>query len=176
LEVSMIKSVTFISMVVTTFVLVLLAGVVYAYQGFAASAPTSTPQATMNPQTVDLSLNAQPQTNNSDISPQDAASTAVNFSNRKDLYSVELADFNGSQTYKVTFSSGDTIYVSLNGQVVGSAPPTQAQSVVVTPTTSPKPVVIYQGQVKKRPTAGHGSSSSGGGGGGGGGDHEGGGD
>jgi hypothetical protein len=49
----MIKSVTFISMAVTTFVLVLLAGVVYAYQGFAVSAPTPTLQATFNPQTVD---------------------------------------------------------------------------------------------------------------------------
>ena len=171
----MIKSVTFISMVVTTFVLVLLAGVVYAYQGFAASAPTPTLQSDINPQTVDLALNAQsPQTNTSDISPQDAASTAVKFSSCTDLYSVELADFNGYQTYKVTFSSGDTIYVSLNGQVVGSAPPPQSQSVVASPTTSPTPAVIYQGPIKKRPTAGHGSSSSSSGGGGGGGNHKGG--
>jgi hypothetical protein len=173
----MIKSVTFISMVVTTFVLVLLAGVVYAYQGFAASAPSPTLQATSNPQTVDLSLNAQSQTNSSNISPQDAASTAVKFSNRTDLYSVELADFNGSQTYKVTFSSGDTIYISLNGQVVGSAPPPQSQSVIASPTTLSTPAVIYQGPIKKRPTAGRASSSgSGGDGGGGGGSHEGGGD
>jgi len=170
----MIKSVTFISMAVTTFVLVLLAGVVYAYQGFAVSAPTPTLQATFNPQTVDLSLNTKSQTNTSDISPQDAASTAVKFSNRTDLYSVELADFNESQTYKVTFGSGDTIYVSLNGQVVGSAPPPQSQSVVASPTTSPTPAVIYQGPIKKRPTAGHGSSSSSSGGGGGGGNHKGG--
>jgi uncharacterized membrane protein YgcG len=173
----MIKSVTFISMIVTTFVLVLLAGVVYAYQGFAASAPTPTLQSTFNPQTVDLSLNPQSQTNSTDISPQEAASTAVKFSNRTDLYSVELADFNGSQTYKVTFSSGDTIYVSFNGQVVGSAPPPQSQSVVASPTTLSTPAVIYQGPIKKRPTAGHGgSSSSSNGGGGGGGGHEGGGD
>jgi uncharacterized membrane protein YgcG len=173
----MIKSVTFISMVVTTFVLVLLAGVVYAYQGYAASAPSPALQATSNPQIVDLSLNAQSQTNTSNISPQDAASTAVKFSNRTDLYSVELADFNGSQTYKVTFSSGDTIYVSLNGQVVGSAPPPQSQSVVASPTIQSPPAVIYQGPIKKRPTAGHGSSSgSSGGGEGGGGGHEGGGD
>jgi len=167
----MIKSVTFISIATTTFVLVLLGGVVYAYQGFIS--PTLAVQQPSSPQTINLPLIAPTSTNIPDISPQDAASIAVKFSSRTDLYSVELAAFNGAQTYKVTFSSGDTVFVALNGQVVGSTPP--SQSAITSPTSQPKPSIIYSGPIKKAATAGHGGSSGSTGGGGGDG-HEGGGD
>jgi uncharacterized membrane protein YgcG len=171
----MIKSATLISMALTSFVLVLLAGVVYAYQGFAAAPTTSSEQLTSsNVQNVALPVVAPSPTDTNVISPQDAASLAASFSSRKDLYSVELANFNGSQTYKVTFSSGDILYVSLTGQVVGSAAPTQ--QIVSAPATPIQPVVVFTGPTKKHASSGGGSSSSGGSGGGnGGGEHDGGG-
>lgn len=170
----MTKNVTLISVAVTTVVLMTLAGVVYAYQVLI------TPQTAMNtsvsPQTVAFPLIASAaSTSNTDISPQDAAAVAVKFSNRTDLYSIEVADFNGSQTYKLTFSTGDVLYIGLDGQVVGSAPPTK--SMVASPTSPPPPAVIYTDPIKKQASSGNHNNSGGGGGGhDGGGEHEGGGD
>jgi uncharacterized membrane protein YgcG len=169
----MIKSATFISIAVTTFVLILLAGVVFAYQGSITSVSLPTAQASSDMQAVALPVIAPSPTNIPAISPQDAASIAVKFSNRTDLYSVELADFNGFQTYKVVFSSGDAIYVAMDGKVVGVV--SSSQPVVASPTPQPMPAVVYTGPVKKRPTIGNGGGDSNSGGGGGG-EHEGGGD
>lgn len=166
------KSIVLVSMALTTFVLVLVAGVVYAYQGFIAPSPTPTVQSSSSLQTVALPLNEQSQAIVQSISPQDAATIAVKFSSRTDLYSVELADFNGSQSYKVTFSSGDVIYVAMTGQVVGSAPP--SQTILASPTPAPPPAVIYTGPIKKRASGNGGDSGNSGGGDGGGGGHEGG--
>jgi uncharacterized membrane protein YgcG len=162
----MIKSVTLISVAVTTVVLLTMAGVVYAYNGLITTKPKTLQPANPNSQDIALPVAASVPADNPDISPQDAASIAIKFSNRTDLYSEELADFNGSQVYKLTFASGDAIYVDLKGQVVGSTPPSQA--VVASPTTQPPPAVIYTGPVKKH-ASGHsgdgsgGTSSSGGG-------------
>ncbi len=164
----MIKSVTFISIAITTFVLILLAGVVYAYQGSITSASLPTAQASSYMQAVALPVISPSPTDTPAISPQDAASVAVKFSNRTDLYSVELADFNSSQTYKVVFSSGDVIYVAMDGRVIGIA--SLSQPVVASPTTQPQ--VVYTGPIKKRPTSGHGGGNNNPGGGGGG-EHEG---
>lgn len=167
----MIKSVTFISIAVTTFVLILLAGVVYAYQGSITSTSSAPAQASSDVQSVVLPLIASSPTDIPTISPQDAASIAVKFSNRTDLYSVELADFNSSQTYKVVFSSGDVIYVAMDGRVIGIA--SSSQSVVASPTVQPQ--VVFTGPIKKRPTRGlSGGNNNLGGGGGGSGDHQGG--
>ncbi len=38
------------------------------------------------------------------------------------MFSVQLANYNGQQAYMVTFSSGDLVYVSLQGQVLGVVP------------------------------------------------------
>ena len=57
------------------------------------------------------------------LTPQEAALVAANFLGRTDLYSVEFTTWNGTNIFKVTFSSGDVVYVDLNGQVLGSEPP-----------------------------------------------------
>jgi uncharacterized membrane protein YgcG len=168
------KSVTLISVAVTTVVLLTLSGVVYAYKGLVT--PKMTPMQSASPQSqaIGFPIAASVPADIPDISPQDAASIAVKFSNRTDLYSEELADFNGSQVYKLTFASGDAIYVDLKGQVVGSTPPSQTG--VASPTTQSPPAVIYSGPVKKH-ASGHSGDNSGGTGssGGGGGEHDGGG-
>jgi hypothetical protein len=52
------------------------------------------------------------------ISPQQAAQVAGSYIHRSDAYSVESISNNGVTAYKVTFSSGDVVYVSTDGQVI----------------------------------------------------------
>jgi hypothetical protein len=52
------------------------------------------------------------------ISPQQAAQVAGSYIHRSDAYSVETVSANGGTAYKVTFSSGDVVYVNLAGQVL----------------------------------------------------------
>ncbi len=163
----MIKSVTLISVAITSVVLVTLVGVVYAYQGLAAPDAASNPTGAPDPVSFPP-MGASP-TNIPDVSPQDAASIAAKFSSRTDLYSVEVADFNGAQTYKVSFSSGDVIFVGLNGQVLASVPPQNGEVVA---TASPVPPVVVSSNPPKR-HAGHGNGGSSGDSGGGG-EHQGG--
>ncbi len=154
------KGVVLMSAFLTAFVLAMLAGVVAAYQGFAAnlnSDPPSTQSAVVtNPSTQDpVSLPVATQTTM--ISPQDAAAIAAKFLNQKDPYSVEIVSFGGANTYKVTFRSGNILYVSLSGQIV---------SYVQAPTATPQVVVVQSY------SSGHHSGGGGGGGGEGGGGSE----
>jgi hypothetical protein len=52
------------------------------------------------------------------IAPEAAASIASKVLGRTDLYSVEVTKFEGADAYLVTFSSGDIVYLSLDGQVL----------------------------------------------------------
>lgn len=113
------RSIALISAAVTAFSLVILASVVYAYQVMAAPRPTVAQVAS---QPVVLQQAASAPATSANLSPQNAASVAAKLLNRTDVYSVELADFNGAQSYKVTFSSGDVVYVGLDGQVLGTVP------------------------------------------------------
>jgi len=58
------------------------------------------------------------------VSPQQAAQIAAQYMGHSDLYSVETTSSNGATVYKVTFSSGNIVLVSLDGQVISvqSAP------------------------------------------------------
>lgn len=67
------------------------------------------------------------------FTPDQAAALAAQVMNRTDLYSVETTQFNGASVYLVTFTSGDLVYVSPDGQILSiskivpavvSAPPT----------------------------------------------------
>jgi len=140
------KNTMFVSAAITAFVLAMLAGVVSAYNGISNSKLLSQPS--QNVQPIAMSIAVAP-TQSGAVTAQDAATIASTYLKRTDLYSVELADtksvqtvLNGMQAYKVTFSSGDIVYVGLDGQVLKATPP-------------PAPVVIY--------------ANNGGGGGGGGG-------
>jgi hypothetical protein len=103
---AMKKSSLFISTILTVFILAVLAGTVTAYRAVntnvvAAQQPTPVVQ----PTPVALT-------------PEQAAQVAAQYWGRSDLYSVESAMLNGTTAYKVTFSSGDIVYVSPEGQVV----------------------------------------------------------
>ena len=142
------KGVTFISAVLTAFVLATLAGVVYAYKDLSSVSSTK-PQPSAGLQSVSLPLAAPTATQV--VYPQEAADIAAKYLKRTDLYSVELANFNGAQTYLVTFASGDTVYVSMAGQVLSAVPPQ---------------TVTYSAPAKKKKNGGGGGGGGGGEGGG----------
>jgi hypothetical protein len=124
------KSALFISTVLTTFVLVVLAGAVSAYRTYASSSQAAAkPAAPM----AQVAPTAAPTP--TVVSPQEAAKIAAQYIHRSDLYAVESKLFKGASAYMVTFSSGDVVYVSLQGQVLSViAPPS------VSVTTDPLPV------------------------------------
>lgn len=121
------KSTLFISAALTTFMLVMLFGVVSAYQTVMrtnstllkpeSTQPISQQQPAPGPVGVipgTDALPAQPAL----LTPEEAAQLAAQVMGRTDLYSVETATWNGVQAYLVTFSSGDLVYVSPTGQIL----------------------------------------------------------
>jgi len=54
----------------------------------------------------------------SGVSPRKAAEIAGEYLKQSKIYSVEIAAFNGANVFKVTFSTGDIVMVSLNGEVL----------------------------------------------------------
>jgi hypothetical protein len=123
MEVFMKKSSLFISAVLTTFVLAVLAGVFTTYRALASNSNPAPTLAATATQFVDA---------------RQAAEIAAKFLNEKDLYSVTSSSLNGTSAYKVTFSSGVVAYVSPTGQVVSivAAPP----KTVITTAPVPQPV------------------------------------
>lgn len=153
----MSKLVIGISASITAFILALTAGAIYAYSNNQAGPVAVQPQpASQVATTLQLSAPAAaapaaPAAVPQNLAPQDAASIAAKAINRTDLYSVELTTYQAVQAYKVTFSSGDIVYVGMTGQVLGSELP-------------PAPIIITQ--------SGGGYSQHGGGGGGSGGSYD----
>lgn len=108
-----------ISAALTTFVLVVLANVSAVY---AQIRDAVTIQPTAQPTTVVAEAPAV-QDQVVQVTHQEAANIAANFLGQNDLYSVENAVWNGVDAYKVVFSSGTIVYVSMDGQVLGSEAP-----------------------------------------------------
>ncbi len=113
------KSSLFISALLTAFFLAVMAGVFTAYRSFSGTSQASVQQ----PAPVVASIPTG-------ITAQQAAQVAANYLGRNDLYAVENSSFNGSSAFMVSFSSGDIVYVSPQGQVlsVSAAPSTTAGS------------------------------------------------
>jgi hypothetical protein len=100
-----------------------------AYQNMIAEANARLLQAQKDEQALHAQLQALQQSNNPapdpqptplpvGITPQQAAQVAGSYIHRTDAYSVESVSTNGATAYKVTFSSGDVVYVSTAGQVI----------------------------------------------------------
>ena len=115
------KSTLFISVVLTTFMLAILYGVVSAYQSIANPTETAATQPQMaeviNQQVVVPPTQVIP-TQTMSIAPEAAADIAGKVLGRTDMYSIEVTQFEGVDAYLVTFSSGDLVYLSLDGQVL----------------------------------------------------------
>lgn len=115
------KSTLFISAVLTTFVIAVLAGVVSAYQKMSGTDPiaantvsNSESQVIANSDSIPTPTEVQPVVS---WTAQEAAALAAQVLGHDDLYSVEVTELNGESVYMVTFSSGDLVYVSLDGQI-----------------------------------------------------------
>jgi len=113
------KSTIFISTVLTTFALVVLYGIVSAYQNIsnvpqvsALSVDPPTPEPTMEP-TIELA--AAP----TSITPEQAAQKATQVVGNTNLLSAESSNINGVDAYKITFTNNDVVYVGLDGQILG---------------------------------------------------------
>lgn len=118
------KSTLFISVVLTTFMLAVLYGVVSAYQSIVTPAEVAVVQsqptvAEVVSQPVAVVAPTQeiptPVVN---LTAEAAASLASEVLGRTDLYSVEVVQFEGADVYLVTFSSGDIVYISLDGKIL----------------------------------------------------------
>ena len=152
------KSTLFVSAALTTFMLVMLFGVVSAYQAVTKTNPVNVsnaapvaqqqpvsvlePAPTSAPTSVSTSQAAT-------VTPEQASQLAAQVIGRTDLYSVETSKLNGVDAYLVTFSSGNLVYVSLTGQIL---------SITQLPTTFSANVPIGGGN-----SGGGGGSNSGGG-------------
>jgi uncharacterized membrane protein len=96
-----------------------------AYQQMIAEANARLEQAQMERSALEAQLAAlqtsgpaaQVQTN---LTPEQAATLAATYLGNPNVYSVEGIVFRGENLYKVTFSSGDILYLNMSGQIVGS--------------------------------------------------------
>lgn len=119
------RGVTLVSVAITAFSVVIMASVVYGYRVSARpesaqeAAPVSVLELRPSPELISAASTAS-----ITFSARDAAAVASEFLGRTDAYSVQLAEYNATRAYKVTFLSGDIVYVSLQGQVLGSELPT----------------------------------------------------
>lgn len=143
------KSTIFLSAALTTFALAMLYGVVSAYRGIVAANPT---QAAVQP--TDLPATEAPATDPATLeplSPVAAAQEAAQVLGRSDLLSAESSNINGVDAYKISFVSGDVVYVGLTGQILSIQ-------------TVPQVITVQAQTVKAKPK--NKSKSSGGEGGG----------
>ena len=126
------KSALFISAVLTTFVMAMLAGIASAYQNTVDTNLVATEVSQSQPQTKTIAnvIPAPTDIQPVNLTPEEAAALAAQVLGHDDLYSVEVTDLNGETVYMVTFSSGDLIYVSLDGQI-RSIGKVQVETVVV---------------------------------------------
>jgi hypothetical protein len=111
------KSTLFISAVLTTFMLAVLFGVASAYQNIIKSSQPVAVQQTQ-PSAVEVINAPVVPTQVTNITPEAAATLASQVLNRTDLFSAEITQFDGADVYLITFSSGDLVYVSLDGQIL----------------------------------------------------------
>ncbi len=152
------KSTLFISAALTAFMLAVLVGVASAYQNVVKSSVAAVQPSASAPIAENISAPAAVAPTSTMITPEQAAALASQVLGRTDLFSVETADLNGAQSYLVTFSSGDLVYVSPEGQILSIGKITPTVTVNTVPSHRKK-----QEDVSVPAQTGGGGSSSGGG-------------
>jgi len=152
------KSTTFVSVLLTTFMLAMLVSVIADYRDVLSSTiklgeATPTAEATQpEARAMDQPVSMPIATTAPIMDPNQAAALAAQIMG-KDLLSIESALFNNATAYKVTFTTGDLVYMGLDGQILS----------IVQATTTPVVVVVQPPQkVKKKGGGGNGGSNSGG--------------
>jgi len=101
-----------------------------AYQALIAQANARLEQAQQQEQALQAQLNALQSAGTSTnhptaapqaaLTPDQAVTIASKLMGQTSVYSIETVTYQGNPVYMVTFSSGDIVYVSMDGKVVGS--------------------------------------------------------
>ncbi len=123
------KSTIFISAALTTFALAILYSVVYAYRNATVTAPTPQPAATTIPTDVASPTADTPTV----LTPQQAAQLAAQVTGQNDLLSAESANVSGVNAYKISFQSGNVVFVGLDGQILSIQMAPAKPQVIVMP-------------------------------------------
>lgn len=123
------KSTLFVSAALTVFIMVMMFGVVSAYQNISKQAGQSPTQLAAQPLFISLPEPTAtepllPQV----VSPEQATTAAIEFLGASDVYSVEVVEYESLPAYLVTFSSGDLVYVSAEGKILAN---TKLEPVIV---------------------------------------------
>ena len=131
-----------ISAALAAFILVIGTGIASAYQSVNASIEAAKISATADAarvvetqplaEAVPADLGAQPA--QATLTHQEAALVAANYLDQTDLYSVENVVWEGMDAYEVVFSSGDSVFVSMTGEVLGTKAP---ETVVIVEQANP---------------------------------------
>ena len=108
-----------ISAALTAFILVVVTGIASAYQRVNSSLDI------VKAETAEAARmdNGLPAANQTIVTHQEAALVAANYLGQTDLYSVENIVWEGMDAYQVVFSSGDTVYVSMTGDILSTEVP-----------------------------------------------------
>jgi uncharacterized membrane protein YgcG len=130
------KSTLFVSAALTTFMLAIMVGVASAYQKVVQSGTSK--ETTQQTQPTDVTV--------ATLTLEQAAALASNVIGRTDLYSAENSQLDDVDAYLVTFSSGDIVYVSLDGKIMSIS----------------KLPVVYIASQSSSPASGGGSGDNGG--------------
>jgi len=117
------KSTLFVSAAVTAFMIAVLIGVVSAYENITSVAAqpttfTEVAQVVVPVPTQESTPTQEPTQPAPTISAEQAADLASKVLSKTDLYSVEFTQFESIDAFLVTFSSGDLVYVGLDGQIL----------------------------------------------------------
>lgn len=114
------KSTLFISAALTTFMLAVMFGVASAYQKIVQTGGIATESSAQQVQSTDMAAPALNTTAGaaSSVTLEEAATLASSVIGRTDLYASENTQLDGVDVYLVTFSSGDLVYVSLDGKII----------------------------------------------------------
>ena len=120
------KKALFLSVTITTFILACLGGVFSVYQAFASSGAEVATVQTVSQATVPTNVPAAAVPTSQLVTPEQAASIAAAYLGQQDVYAVESAVINSVAAYKVIFSSGDIVYVGLDGKILQVERPDQS--------------------------------------------------
>lgn len=112
------KRALFLSVAITTFLLVIVGGVFSVYRAFANSTDTIAQAPSANQLVIPSSPAAAMVPAVTQVTPEQAAAIAARYLGRQDVYAVENALLDSVAVYKVIFSSGDIVYVGLDGQIL----------------------------------------------------------
>lgn len=108
------KSTVFISVLLTTFVLVMLYNVASAYrESTQAPQVADPPTATLEPTVTEV-----PVATEVNLTPEEAAHLAAQVVGNSNLLSAESSSINGMDAYKITFTNDDVVYIGLDGQIL----------------------------------------------------------